>query len=423
MEIQGSHTDASSSTRGQSRSEAHHRATSFSRSREGASSVSASAQSSASQVSSVGRRPSRRQVHGHPGAVATAIPGNASSVPGASTSALSAKKRRDRHAAALESIRDFLKGRSSYDGLPVSFRLVVLDTKLVVKPALDVMWQAGEFPRFVLIYDCTLTGSSHRPSPGVVSAPLWQSTAESTTAPTTTAPFEPSAPAPAEELASTHPPSGSGPPLTPASDPTLLSSASPSSNALSLPTAISLRQTSPGTSPSPSVILSESAQGPTSIAAARAAAAGAPPPGKAGFAGMLTVNDIIHLIQYYYHHSSYDNAAQDVERFRLEMLRGESRHTKMLVLSASIPTHLLLILGLGVIVADIEQALNVPQPPLLSIEPMRPLYEACELLIKTHARRLPLLDYDEQTGMETVISVLTQYRVLKFIAMNVSLPE
>lgn len=280
------------------------------------------------------------------------------------------------------------------------------------------------------VYDCTLTDSSHRLSPGVVSAPLWQSTAESTTAPTTTAPFEPSAPAPAEELASTHPPpSGSGPPLTPASDPTLLSSASPSSNALSLPTATSLRQASPGTSPSPSVILSESAQGPTSIAAARAAAAGAPPPGKAGFAGMLTVNDIIHLIQYYYHHSSYDNAAQDVERFRLEMLRGESRHTKMLVLSASIPTHLLLIIGLclclclGVIVADIEQALNVPQPPLLSIEPMRPLYEACELLIKTHARRLPLLDYDEQTGMETVISVLTQYRVLKFIAMNVSLPE
>lgn len=52
---------------------------------------------------------------------------------------------RDRHAAALEAIRDFLRGRSSYDVLPVSFRLVVLDTRLVVKPALDVMWQAGEW--------------------------------------------------------------------------------------------------------------------------------------------------------------------------------------------------------------------------------------------------------------------------------------
>ena len=51
---------------------------------------------------------------------------------------------------------------------------------------------------------------------------------------------------------------------------------------------------------------------------------------------------------------------------------------------------------------------------------MQPLYEACKKLIKTHARRLPLLDTDSQTGDETVISVLTQYRLLKFIAINVS---
>jgi hypothetical protein len=44
---------------------------------------------------------------------------------------------------------------------------------------------------------------------------------------------------------------------------------------------------------------------------------------KSVFAGMFTVSDIIHLIQYYYHHtSSYDNAATDVETFRLESLRG-----------------------------------------------------------------------------------------------------
>lgn len=50
---------------------------------------------------------------------------------------------------------------------------------------------------------------------------------------------------------------------------------------------------------------------------------------------------------------------------------------------------------------------------------MRPLYEACRLLIRTHARRLPLIDYDDQTGKEVVLSVLTQYRVLKFMAVNV----
>lgn len=43
---------------------------------------------------------------------------------------------------------------------------------------------------------------------------------------------------------------------------------------------------------------------------------------KSVFAGMFTVSDIIHLIQYYYHTSSYDNATTDVETFRLESLRG-----------------------------------------------------------------------------------------------------
>jgi hypothetical protein len=37
---------------------------------------------------------------------------------------------------------------------------------------------------------------------------------------------------------------------------------------------------------------------------------------------MLTVSDIIHLIQYYYHTQTYEGAASDVEQFRLENLRG-----------------------------------------------------------------------------------------------------
>ena len=69
----------------------------------------------------------------------------------------------------------------------------------------------------------------------------------------------------------------------------------------------------------------------------------------------------------------------------------------------------------------IERTLEVPPPPTLSIHPMQPLFEACRMLIKTHARRLPLLDADNHTGDEAVISVLTQYRLLKFIAINVRL--
>lgn len=67
---------------------------------------------------------------------------------------------------------------------------------------------------------------------------------------------------------------------------------------------------------------------------------------------------------------------------------------------------------------DIERELKVPTPPLISINPMKPLWEACELLISTHARRLPLLD-TQPTGEEVILSVLTQYRALKAIATNV----
>ena len=42
------------------------------------------------------------------------------------------------------------------------------------------------------------------------------------------------------------------------------------------------------------------------------------------FAGMFTLHDIIHLIQYYYRTSSFEGAAADVEHFRLESLRGQN---------------------------------------------------------------------------------------------------
>ncbi|PKI85801.1 AMP-activated serine/threonine-protein kinase regulatory subunit [Malassezia vespertilionis] len=194
---------------------------------------------------------------------------------------------KDIHLHALHAIRHFLRTRSSYDVLPVSFRLVVLDTKLTIRSALDVMFRAN-----------------------VVSAPTWRST-----------------------LAEDDPAS---------------------------------------TKHDPSSSMYESRAD-----------------GRPGFSGMITVNDIIHLIQYYYHTASnYDSASLDLETLRLERLR------------------------------EIEQTLDVPPPPLLWIGPLRSLAEAGEVLVRTHARRIPLLDQDEKSGIETVVSVLTQYRLLKFIAMN-----
>lgn len=49
---------------------------------------------------------------------------------------------------------------------------------------------------------------------------------------------------------------------------------------------------------------------------------------------------------------------------------------------------------------------------------MRPLYEACRRMLRTRARRIPLIDVDDETKRETVVSVITQYRILKFIAVN-----
>ncbi|KAF9270273.1 CBS-domain-containing protein [Marasmius fiardii PR-910] len=161
------------------------------------------------------------------------------------------------HEIALSAIRYFLKSRTCYDAFPISFRIIVLDTKLNVKKALQ----------------------------SVVSAPLWNSE-------------------------------------------------------------------------------------------------------KSEFAGMLTVLDLIHLIQYYYRTATYEAAATDVETLRLEALRG------------------------------IEKELGVAPPPLLRQHPMSSLYDAAQVLVQTHAGRLPLLDNDTETGHETIVSTLTQYRLLKFISIN-----
>ena len=71
---------------------------------------------------------------------------------------------------------------------------------------------------------------------------------------------------------------------------------------------------------------------------------------------------------------------------------------------------------------EIEKSLGVATPPMLKDHPNSTLYDAAKVLIQTHARRLPLLDYDSETGHEVIVSVLTQYRLLKFISINVIHP-
>lgn len=67
---------------------------------------------------------------------------------------------------------------------------------------------------------------------------------------------------------------------------------------------------------------------------------------------------------------------------------------------------------------DIEKAIGVLPLETVSVHPSRPLYEACSRMLKSRARRIPLVDIDHETERETVVSVITQYRILKFIAVN-----
>ena len=47
------------------------------------------------------------------------------------------------HDAALYSIRAYLKNHTSYDSFPVSFRMIVLDSKLEVRKALQCLLSNG----------------------------------------------------------------------------------------------------------------------------------------------------------------------------------------------------------------------------------------------------------------------------------------
>ena len=93
------------------------------------------------------------------------------------------------------------------------------------------------------------------------------------------------------------------------------------------------------------------------------------------------------MIQYYWQHP---DALARIDQFRLDALR------------------------------DIEKALGVVPLETASIHPLRPLYAACRRMLATRARRIPLVDVDDDTRRATIVNVMTQYRILKFVAVNVT---
>jgi len=104
------------------------------------------------------------------------------------------------------------------------------------------------------------------------------------------------------------------------------------------------------------------------------------------FAGMLTVSDYLNVVQYYW---QFPDMLPQIDQFRLDKLR------------------------------DVERAIGVSPIETVSTHPLTSLYEACRRMLASRARRIPLVDVDDETKREMVISVITQYRILKFMTINV----
>ncbi|KAI8891301.1 activating gamma subunit of the AMP-activated Snf1p kinase complex [Backusella circina FSU 941] len=98
------------------------------------------------------------------------------------------------------------------------------------------------------------------------------------------------------------------------------------------------------------------------------------------YAGMLTVSDFIHLIQYYY---NYPSKTHEIQTIEIAQLKSKG-YTKEWLKSQQ-----------------------------CSIHPMTTLHAVALLMAKTKAHRIPLVIENSE-----IISVITQYRLMKFIANN-----
>ena len=123
------------------------------------------------------------------------------------------------------------------------------------------------------------------------------------------------------------------------------------------------------------------------------------------FAGLLTTSDYLNLIQYYWQNPEQ---VTRIDQFRLNSLRGKLQERL-----AGLIDH-------TNIEEEVEKAIGVQPLETVSIHPQRPLYEACRRMLESRARRMPLVDIDDETKRAMVVSVVTQYRILKFVAVNVS---
>lgn len=110
------------------------------------------------------------------------------------------------------------------------------------------------------------------------------------------------------------------------------------------------------------------------------------------FAGLLTLTDFINCIQYQINMSK--NNAENTTDNVIDMLALKDLYR-------------------------LESDVNFPfKMDDCNIHPFQTLFQACLEMSKSNTRRISLIDLDEDTGRHIVISVLTQYRILKFLTLN-----
>ncbi|KAI9208802.1 uncharacterized protein BJ171DRAFT_487365 [Polychytrium aggregatum] len=105
------------------------------------------------------------------------------------------------------------------------------------------------------------------------------------------------------------------------------------------------------------------------------------------FNGMLTVTDFIHLIiSFYDKKKSLISAIEEIDLLQVSSLK-DSEVAEGLVRSSNVVAH-----------------------------PLQSIYEAARLLLDNQLHRLPLVD--KHNGSEIIVSVLTQYKILKFVSSH-----
>ncbi|KAJ1951575.1 AMP-activated serine/threonine-protein kinase regulatory subunit [Dispira parvispora] len=106
------------------------------------------------------------------------------------------------------------------------------------------------------------------------------------------------------------------------------------------------------------------------------------------YLGMLTVTDILTLIQHYYAEYSYSEAMAELGKVQLYAFR------------------------------TLHRKIAARDPNILSLHPLRSLYEAAQILVEEDYHSLALVDADSFSNQDCVVSVLSLYRILRFIAVN-----